>query len=107
LLEEEMRRGIQFCAWKSNWWREQVHRRTLLSPHLAEGLTAYAIEQVAAEHQRIISWSNSWEAIRRRAGAVLQSSSTDQDDMAGIDALEIEIEEDDEDEDVIFDADDM
>jgi len=103
LLEEEMRCAIQFCAWKSNWWREQVHHWTPLSPHLAEGLAAYAIEQVAAEHQRIISWSNSWEAIRRQAGVVLQSHSTDQDDMVGINALEIEIEDDDEDEDVTFD----
>ena len=105
MLEEEMRRAIQFCAWKSNRWREQVGCRTPLSPHLAEGLAAYAIEQVAAEHQRIISWLNSWEAVRRWAGVVLKSHSTDQDDMAGIDALEIEIEEDDE--DVTFDADDM
>ena len=105
MLEEEMRRAIQFCAWKSHQWREQVDCRTLSSPHLAEGLAAYATEQVAAEHQRIISWSNCWEAVRQRAGVVLKSHSTDQDEMVGIDPLEIEIEEDDE--DVTFDADDL
>jgi len=100
-----MRRAIQFCAWSSNRWKEQVDRRTLLSPHLAEGLAAYALEQIAAEHQRIISWSNSWEAVRRRAGVVMKSHLTDQDDMTGVDALEIEIEEGDE--HITSDVDDM
>ncbi|KAF8219434.1 hypothetical protein L208DRAFT_1209023, partial [Tricholoma matsutake] len=60
LLKEEMWHTLQFCAWKSNWWREQAGCWTQLSSHLTEGLVAYAIKQVTAEHQHIISWSNSW-----------------------------------------------
>ena len=30
LLEEEMHRAIQFCAWKVNWWDKQAHLRNLI-----------------------------------------------------------------------------
>ncbi|KAJ8092812.1 hypothetical protein PM082_023641 [Marasmius tenuissimus] len=49
LLEEEMRRLIQFCFKQSGWWREQIGRRTEVPVYLAEGLTAYAKEHEEVE----------------------------------------------------------
>ncbi|KAF8221285.1 hypothetical protein L208DRAFT_1101868, partial [Tricholoma matsutake] len=73
LLEEEMRRAIQFCAWKSNWWEEQAGRQTLIFAHLAEGIAAYVAENATAEHCRLVSWLSHWEAVRQRSRLVLQN----------------------------------
>ena len=95
LLEEEMRRTIQFCVWKMKWWNNQVHRRTSLPSHLAEGITAYATEQAATERRRLTSWSSSWTAIRQRAKLILERCLKDQEDTMDVILLEVEIEGDD------------
>jgi hypothetical protein len=63
LLEEEMHRAIQFCAWKMNWWEKQAHCQISIPSHLAEGIAAYATEQATMEHCQLTSWSSSWSAI--------------------------------------------
>jgi hypothetical protein len=105
LVEEEMRRAIQFCAWKANWWEEQAGRRTLVSAHLAEGIAAYAAENATAERRRLLSWSSHWEVVRQRARLVLQNHLNNNEDGGEMGALEIEIEDED-DEALIFDLDD-
>lgn len=103
-----MRRAIQFCAWKGNWWEKQAHRRTSISSHLAEGIAAYAAENATAERHRLISWSNSWAAIRQRAALVLEThlkDKEDETDLAVQPVLEVEIEGEDDGEDLIFDFD--
>ncbi|KAJ6483366.1 hypothetical protein C8R45DRAFT_784784, partial [Mycena sanguinolenta] len=48
LLQEEMRRVLQFLDWRANWWRSQVGLRTTQQSHnepLAEGHAAYAQKQ--------------------------------------------------------------
>ena len=54
LLEEEMCCAIKFCMWKVNWWEEQACHQTWLSPHLAEGVAAYAAKHTATEHHQLI-----------------------------------------------------
>jgi hypothetical protein len=104
LLEEEMRRAIQFCAWKANWWEEQAGRRTLVSAHLAEGIAAYAAENATAERRRLLSWLSHWEAVRQRARLVLENHLSGNEEGGQMGALEIEIEDED-DEAPIFDSD--
>ncbi|TFK80022.1 hypothetical protein K466DRAFT_504583, partial [Polyporus arcularius HHB13444] len=47
LLEEEMRRVIEYFEWKATWWREQRSRRSRLPAALQRGLGAYAEYQAA------------------------------------------------------------
>ena len=105
LLEEEMCRAIQFCAWKVNWWEKQAHRRTLIPSHLTEGITAYANEHAATEHCRLTSWSSTWLSIRQRARLVLERYLKDQEDTMDVTVLEVEIEGDDDDDESLFNLD--
>lgn len=103
LLDEEMRRSIEFCMWKARWWRDRLDCRPSTTPHLAEGITAYAAEHAAAEQQRAISWSTHWVAIRQRATMVLEHHLVDQEDPTDFAALEIEVEDDEDKENMLFD----
>jgi hypothetical protein len=92
LIEEEMRRALEFCSWKVKWWEQQAHRRSTVHPHIQEGLIAYATENAAAERRRLMSWSNAWAAVRQRAAQVLEKHLKNQEDAAGLTMLEVEVE---------------
>ena len=73
LLDEEMRRILQFCDWKELWWRDQQYAREL-SPDektLREGLDAYAEKQMALERDIAQSWEAKWSKIRERAAPII------------------------------------
>jgi hypothetical protein len=103
LIEEEMRRALEFCSWKVKWWEQQAHRRTTVPPHLQEGLVAYATENAAAECRRLMTWSNTWAAVRQRAAQVLENHLKDREDAAGLSMLNIEVEVDECDDDLATD----
>ncbi|KAI0686904.1 hypothetical protein C8T65DRAFT_590675 [Cerioporus squamosus] len=42
LLQEEMRRVIEYFDWKAGWWQQQAARRSNIGSALQRGLTAYA-----------------------------------------------------------------
>jgi len=44
LLQEEMRRSLQYLAWKAHWWESQAAARSV-DKGLAEGLQAYSAKQ--------------------------------------------------------------
>ena len=68
LLDEEMRRVLVFCDWKQAWWKQQIaYRSEEVSPELADGLSAYAHEQVAMEAGIATSFAGKWRAVRERA----------------------------------------
>ncbi|KAJ7895922.1 hypothetical protein B0H14DRAFT_2248834, partial [Mycena olivaceomarginata] len=71
LLEEEMRRSVVFCAWKQKWWQDRTEPRPGVSVPLAEGLQAYALEQVDREAGWISGWTAKWSAVRERSALVL------------------------------------
>lgn len=100
-----MRRAIQFCTWKMNWWEKQARRRISIPSHLTEGITAYATEHAATERRRLTSWSSSWSAIRQRAKLVLETYLKDQEDTMDVAVLEVEIEGDDDDDETLFNLD--
>ncbi|KAJ7833212.1 hypothetical protein B0H14DRAFT_3087705 [Mycena olivaceomarginata] len=62
LLEEEMRRVLEFCRWKAKWWDNQRAARTGVPGPLAEGLWAYATEQAAREREWAAQWEGKWAA---------------------------------------------
>lgn len=74
LLDEEMRRVLQFCDWKQQWWKDQQDLRSLLAPHektLSEGLQAYSEKQMALERDIAQSWEAKWREVRARAAPVI------------------------------------
>jgi hypothetical protein len=74
LVEEEMRRTIEYGYWSSGEW---VRRATLragsldVSSELEEGLVAYAGEQAARELTTCMRLTSQWSAIRERGRAYL------------------------------------
>ena len=107
LVEEEMRRSLEFCRWQASWWESQAGRRASITPpHVAEGIAAYAFEQAADEREREKLWTAHWKSIRERATLVLGkllSGQVDESESA-VQSLNITIEEDTDDSDA--DADD-
>ena len=81
LLEEEMRRSIEFCRWSASWWEGQasLRARTTL-PHVAEGIATYAFEQAHDERQREQKWAAKWTLIRQRAALILDKFLSDHGD---------------------------
>ncbi|KAK7020596.1 hypothetical protein VNI00_017725 [Paramarasmius palmivorus] len=73
LVDEEMRRSIEFCQWRAGWWDAQAIRRSNISPWLADGLQAYASEQSDIERRRGVSWQSSWAPLRMRVADVIKS----------------------------------
>ncbi|KAG6836043.1 hypothetical protein H0H93_012007 [Arthromyces matolae] len=71
LLEEEMRRVLEYTKWKSVWWEQKGLQRNVESPSLREGLLAYAARQAEVEEGRRIAWSAKWQPVRNRAQEAL------------------------------------
>ena len=66
LLKEEMRRTLEFLAWKSARWSSKTLKvNPSLSPALSEGLTAYALRQAAVFASLRDHFSSLWRASRR------------------------------------------
>ncbi|KAJ6514716.1 hypothetical protein DFH09DRAFT_1332844 [Mycena vulgaris] len=87
-LEEEMCCVLQFCTWKANWWDERRYPRPGVSPELAEGLCAYAKEQVVRERRWEQKWVLQWAPVCTRAQLALSDVLVDVED-----ALEVELED--------------
>lgn len=99
LLDEEMRRALQFCWWRVQWWTQRGDEAAQQSGHLSEGVRAYAIEQSNTERRRAIHWASKWSAVRERAREVLtQPSNVDVTDQ--LPQLVIEISNEDEKEEM-------
>jgi hypothetical protein len=98
LVEEEMRRSLEFGRWLGSWWMQRASIRTGITSQLQEGLIAYAGEKADMEHRRIISWEMTWATIRERAQLVLKSHLKDREGDGGIlvPKLTVEIDIDDE-----------
>ncbi|KAJ7181651.1 hypothetical protein C8R43DRAFT_869903 [Mycena crocata] len=77
LLDEEMRRVLEFCSWKAAWWRARRFPRADISAELKEGLCAYALEQEARELFWAEKWADKWAAVRERAGRALEDNVLD------------------------------
>ncbi|KAJ7761170.1 hypothetical protein DFH07DRAFT_957248 [Mycena maculata] len=104
LLDEEMRRVLQYCTWKAQWWDERVapvreEGRAAIGPELAEGLRAYALVQASREREWAITWEVKWRAVRVRAELVLRDHITQVTDEVLV-PLEVELEDEDEEEDL-------
>jgi hypothetical protein len=97
LVEEEMRRALEFSRWLSSWWIHQATTRTGITSHLQEGLSAYATEMGDMENRRLNSWRLTWQSIRERAELVLKKYLNNKGGEEGIPIPKLTVEIDIED----------
>ncbi|KAJ7678748.1 hypothetical protein B0H14DRAFT_2655745 [Mycena olivaceomarginata] len=61
LLEEEMRRVLQFFQWRADWWRARVGSRAARQDKaLREGHGSYALKQAACQDGMRAGFENQW-----------------------------------------------
>lgn len=105
-----MRRCLQYCHWKAKWWSNQGERLSNVSPSLAEGLVAYASQQMSFELLRAQQWETKWFSIRGRAQLIKMTRLGEEETATTPPELELDLEEEegegDEEEDVDSDDDD-
>lgn len=77
LVEEEMRRTIEYSAWMKEQWHSRATARTGVDPVLAEGLRAYAAEQMDREQRTSNELSKQWAGLREKARIYLAGVTTD------------------------------
>ncbi|KAG6809653.1 hypothetical protein H0H92_015320 [Tricholoma furcatifolium] len=95
LLEEEMRRVLQYCGWQAEWWDQQA--RSTNSAALDEGLHAFAAEQAFVERARANLWCTRWAPVRQRAYDALQDQldSVNGELLDQYEEIEVELDFDD------------
>lgn len=113
LLNEEMRRAIQYTNWLANWWESQANLRANVPEEVREGLRAYAAEHAALERRLSALWEAKWAAVRALATQYLSarglllnprsqptSSHENEESMA---VVEVQVKEDDVDDSEVND----
>ncbi len=68
LLEEEMRRVIEYFEWKAAWWRQQATRRPNVEPALTRGLKNYAEKQACIFDGLALRCATLWIPYLRQLG---------------------------------------
>ncbi|KAJ7898155.1 hypothetical protein B0H14DRAFT_3424516 [Mycena olivaceomarginata] len=64
LLEEEMRRVLQFFQWRGDWWRARVGLRAAWQDQtLQEGHASYALKQAAYQDGMRAGFEKQWRAL--------------------------------------------
>jgi hypothetical protein len=87
LLEEEMRRVLQFLRWRSDWWMEKVGCRGLGEGGQLEGETAYAVRQAGVQMEWHRLFTEDWEGLatlveQGREGLLEEDTLTSEDGCA-------------------------
>lgn len=88
-----MRRSVAYCRWRASWWAQQSDRLLTVDPHLAEGLIAYATQQMSFENRRAQLWEDKWMAIRSRAQLVWRTQLDGEEQAVQMTELEVDLEE--------------
>jgi len=68
IIQEEMRRVIQYFEWKGTWWHEQAGVRTEGEISILHGVRAYAEKQAALCHQLAVSCARCWLPLLKGKG---------------------------------------
>ncbi|KAJ7821736.1 hypothetical protein B0H13DRAFT_2377113 [Mycena leptocephala] len=96
VVEEEMRRTIQFGWFAERQWLERATARTVMlgrsvpiDAAVREGARAYALEQADRERRTSAKLERDWAPIRAKAGAYLKG-----EDMSGLPNVVVEVDED-------------
>ena len=68
LLQEEMRRVLQFLEWKAQWWRSKASKRGGVDSTLANGLTAYSEKQAIITERLAQEFAKTWSSTLKKQG---------------------------------------
>lgn len=88
-----MRRCLEYCRWKASWWSRQGERLSNVVPSLAEGLVAYARQQMGFELLRLKQWEEKWFSIRARAQLIKLTQLGEEETAMTLPEMEVELEE--------------
>ncbi|KAJ7028751.1 hypothetical protein C8F04DRAFT_1212103 [Mycena alexandri] len=98
LIEEEMRRTIEFGAWMAGQWETCATARTEgVTPALQEGLCAYALEHVQRETDTSSLLSKRWGGLREKARAYLAECAGEARPQGAAPDIVVDLDLDDED----------
>ncbi|KAF7367949.1 hypothetical protein MSAN_00860000 [Mycena sanguinolenta] len=84
LVEEEMRRVLEFCAWKARWWHEWIEARG--GPGQRGDVTGEAW---------LAAWGAKWEKVRARTQVILRDHLADVTEEVLV-PIEVELDDDEE-----------
>ncbi|KAJ7118517.1 hypothetical protein C8R43DRAFT_1137263 [Mycena crocata] len=97
LVDEEMGRTLEFGAWSAATWCVQAEaRRRNLTPELAEGLRAYAMEHVEREERTCQKLASEWRGLRQRGRDYMAGIPAEHGEKLVVELGEEEPESDDE-----------
>ena len=95
-----MQHVVKFCWWLCSWWMEQANWHTAITPHLQEGLIAYASEMAEREEHWQVLWATAWAGIHEHAQLVLSKHLNGSDDgeevWIPLHRVEIDVEDEEE-----------
>jgi hypothetical protein len=85
LLQEEMRRVLEYMSWFSNWWTSHTAVPSIVhDPYLSEGLAAYAAKQSDLRLSLRDHFQTLWKDVQSWLGTNevpgMESMSDDDDD---------------------------
>lgn len=66
LLQEEMRRVLEYCTWKTTWWRSREIERADVDNAVVSGLTAYAEKQAVVWEALGQVFAIKWSAVLQK-----------------------------------------
>ncbi|KAJ7036055.1 hypothetical protein C8F04DRAFT_1181827 [Mycena alexandri] len=96
LVEEEMRRTIEYGVWAEGRWEARSSARSVMlgtsvaiTPEVAEGVRAYALEQAARERRTCEKLRTDWGPIRGRGADYLSGR-----DISGREEIVVEVDRD-------------
>ncbi|KAF8146729.1 hypothetical protein K438DRAFT_2092496 [Mycena galopus ATCC 62051] len=100
LVEEEMRRTIQYGYWEAGQWLERsLAREGVVDDVLQEGLKAYALEQVHREAKTCDELKRNWAPWRERGCLFLERATPASEVVVAPEEDGRELDEEDEEED--------
>ena len=68
LIQEEMRRVLQYLTWEAAWWRAQGSRRQAITVELSQGLQAYSEKQACLREALAQKFARQWAAVLGQHG---------------------------------------
>ncbi|KAJ7019036.1 hypothetical protein C8F04DRAFT_1276736 [Mycena alexandri] len=96
LVEEEMRRTLEYGRYAERQWKARAEARTLMlgkggiiEPEVKEGVRAYALEQADRERRICARLEREWGPMRAKAAAYLRG-----EDMSGLPDVVVDVDED-------------
>lgn len=90
-----MRRVLDFCLWKEDWWQQQRKKRDVEDNVLLRaGLDAYVYKQAALERKIHSTWMAKWSEVRRIARPIVEGNTPEEFDEDSFDGDVVTLEVD-------------